>query len=57
MVSYGKGLKIIHNENNVLTDDSLVTVRGLLKELKQACLYIGNEHPPGFKVLCHPFIH
>ena len=57
MVSYGKGLKIIHNENNVLTDDSLVTVRGLLKELKQACLYIGNEHPPGFKVLCHPFLH
>ena len=44
-------LKIIHDENNVLTDDELVIVRGLLKESKHACLYIRNEHAPGFKVL------
>ena len=46
--------KIIHDENNVLTDDDeLVIVRGLLKESKYACLYIRNEHPRGFKVLIH----
>ena len=33
-------LKMIHDENNVLTDDELVIVRGLLKESKHACLYI-----------------
>ena len=46
--------KIIHDENNVLTDDDeLVIVRSLLKESKHACLYIRNEHPRGFKVLIH----
>ena len=44
-------LKMIHDENNVLTDDELVIVRGLLKESKHACLYIRNEHPRKFKVL------
>ena len=43
--------KIIHNENNVLTDDELVIVRGLLKESKHACLYIRNENPRRFKVV------
>ena len=41
-------LKMIHDENNVLTDDELVIVRGQLKESKHACLYIRNEHPCGF---------
>ena len=53
-VSYPKeraDLKIIHDENNVLTDDELVIVRGLLKESKHACLYIRNEDPREFKVL------
>ena len=36
--------KMIHDENNVLTYDELVIVRGLLKESKRACLYIRNEH-------------
>ena len=44
-------LKMIHDENNVLTDDELVVVRDFLKKLKHACLYIRNEHPRGFKVL------
>ena len=44
-------LKMIHDENNVLTDDELVVVRDFLKKLKYACLYIRNEHPRRFKVL------
>ena len=44
-------LKIIHDENNVLTDDELVVVRDFLKKLKHACLYIRNEHPHKFTVL------
>ena len=43
--------KMIHSENNVLTDDELVVVSDFLKKLKHACLYIQNEHPRGFKVL------
>ena len=46
-------LKMIHDENNVLTDDELVNVRDFLKTSKQACLYIRNEHPRQFKVLGH----
>ena len=46
-------LKMIHDENNVLTDDELVIVRGLLKKSKHACLYIRNAHPRGFNVLIH----
>ena len=41
-------LKTIHDENNVLTDDKLVIVRGLLKESKHTCLHIRNKHPRGF---------
>ena len=44
-------LKRVCNENNVLTDAELVIVRGLLKKLKHACLYIQNEDPCGFKYL------
>ena len=43
-------LKMIHNENNVLTDDELVVVRDLLKKSRHACLYIRNEYPRGFCV-------
>ena len=43
-------LKMMHNENNVLTDDELVVARGHLKKLKHAYLYIRNEHPRGFCV-------
>ena len=41
-------LKTIHDENNVLTDDKLIIVRGLLKESKHTCLHIRNKHPRGF---------
>ena len=46
-------LKTIHEENDVLTDDELVVVRGLLKNSEHACLYICNEFPRGFKLLNH----
>ena len=52
-VWYPKGrvdLKMMQNENNVLTDDELVVARGYLKKLKHAYLYIRNEHPRGFCV-------
>ena len=32
-------LKMIHDENDVLTDDELVVVRGILRKSKHACLY------------------
>ena len=55
-------LKMIHDENNVLTNDELVVVRDFLKKLKHACLYIRNEDPRKFKIvglhrkniLCYP---
>ena len=33
-------LKMIHDENDVLTDDELVVARNFLKNSKHACLYI-----------------
>ena len=46
---------MIHDENNVLTDDELVILRRSLKNSKCACLYIRNKHPRGFK-LFSPYI-
>ena len=46
-----KDLKLIHNENNMLTDDELVIVRGFLRTSKHAWQYIWNEHPRRLKVL------
>ena len=46
-------LKMIHDQNNLLTDDDLVVVRDFLRKSKHACLYIRNEHPRGFKLLNH----
>ena len=43
-------LKMIHDENDVLTDDELVVVRHVLKRSRHACLYIRNEYPRGFCV-------
>ena len=42
------GLKMIHEENNVLMDDELVVVRDLSRKSKHTCLYIRNEYPRGF---------
>ena len=36
-------LKMIHDENNVLTESELVTVRNFLKMSKHACMFIVNE--------------
>ena len=46
-------LKMIHDENHVLTDDKLVIVKDFLKASKHACLYIGNEYLRGFRLLNH----
>ena len=46
-------LKMIHDENDVLTDDELVIARNFLKKSKHACLYIQNEFPRGFRLLNH----
>ena len=46
-------LKMIHDENDVLTDDELVVARNFFKKSKHACLYIQNEFARGFKLLNH----
>ena len=46
-------LKAIHDKNDVLTDNELVIVRGLLRKSKHACLYIQSEYPRGFRLLNH----
>ena len=54
MVSKKRGdLKMIHDENDVSTDDELVVARNFLKKSKHACLYMENEFPRGFKLLNH----
>ena len=47
-------LKMIHDENDVLTDDELVVARDFLKSKKYGCLYIRNEYPRGFRLLNAP---
>ena len=46
-------VKIIHDGNDVFTDDKLVVARNFSKKSKHACLYIRNEFPRGFKLLNH----
>ena len=46
-------LKMIHDENDVLTDDELVVARNFLKKSKHACLYIQNKYPRGVRLLNH----
>ena len=41
-------LKMIHDENDVLTDDELVVARNFVKKSKHAFPYIRNEFPRGF---------
>ena len=38
-------IKMIHDENDLLTDVELVIVWDFLKTSKHACLYIWNKHP------------
>ena len=38
-------LKMIHDENDVLTDDELVVAKNILKKSRHVCLYIRNEFP------------
>ena len=44
-------IKAIDDEHDVLTDDELVVVTGLLRKSKHACLYIQSEYPLGFRLL------
>ena len=44
---------MIHDENDVLTDNELAIARDYLKKSKHACLYIRNEFPSGFRMLNH----
>ena len=46
-------LKMIHDQNVVLTGYELVVVRNFLKKSKHACLYIRNEFRHGFRMLNH----
>ena len=46
-------LKMIHDENDVLTDDELAVANNFLKKSKHACLYIRNGFPCGFRLLNH----
>ena len=43
---------MIHEENDVLINDEFAAAKDFLKQLKHACLYIRNEHPRWFKMLC-----
>ena len=43
-------LKTINDKNDMLTDDELVAVSGILRKSKHVCLYIRNEFPRGFCV-------
>ena len=46
-------LKMMHDENDVVTDDELVVAKNFLKKSKHACLYIRTEFPRGFRLLNH----
>ena len=46
-------LKVIREENDVLTDNELIVARDFLKSKKYGCLYIQNEFLRGFKLLNH----
>ena len=41
---------MIHDGDNVLTDDELIIVRVLLKASKHGSLQIRIEHPHGYKI-------
>ena len=43
-------IRTIHEENDVLTNEELIVVKEHLKNVKEACLYIRNEHPRGFNL-------
>ena len=48
VVPKGKGKSMIHDENDLLTDDELVVARNFLKKSKHACIYKRKEFPRGF---------
>ena len=46
-------LKMIHDENDVLTANESVVTKYFFKKSKYACSYIQNEFPRGFQLLNH----
>ena len=44
-------LKMMHYENDMLTDDELVIARDFFKKSKYTCLYVRNKFPRRFKLL------
>ena len=44
---------MIHDENDVFTDNELIVTRNFLKKSQHVFLYIRNEFPRGFKLLNH----
>ena len=44
---------MIHDDNDVLTENELVVARDILKKSKYTCLYIQNEFRRGFRLLNH----
>lgn len=49
-----RDLKMMQDEQNVLTNDKSAIVRSILKVSKHGCLYMRNEHRRGFKGLKTP---
>ena len=43
------GLKMINDEDNLLTNGELIILRDFLRTSKHACLHIRNEHARGLK--------
>ena len=43
-------LRMVQDENTLLTDDELVIVIDFLRTPKHACLYVRNKHPRVFNV-------
>ena len=46
-------LEMIHDENDVVTDDELVVARNFFKKSKHACLYMKNKFTRRFRLVNH----
>ena len=44
---------MIHDENDVVTDDELVVARNFFKKSKHACLYMKNKFTRRFRLVNH----
>ena len=44
-------MRVIHEENEVLTNEELANVKTALKGSKHTCLFMRIEHPRGWGIL------